>query len=270
MKPNIDEGWDPTPEQLVVMWDRTKRDYLAKLAAEPMQRPEFGRLQQVDHRDDYRLAMNGDLVTGLTWADLGKWALVQDEHNRQFPEHALLWEPDHKRSQAERKLAYRQRSTDPRSPDFNAGRNAGEDEWSVIRLELLRDIEHVSSVTELDTTAKALVVLKHWLSRAPKDPAEPGLRWRDKRRGQEACYVFTGDAAVAAIQSAGVEVKRAEVWKLLSEIGAKSAAVHVPAPYGRTMRAYRLYERKLQRLKVPELDDDPDYVPGVEMSEINV
>ena len=235
----------------------------------PTARPSFGRLQQLDRKDDYRLAINGDLVTGLKWADLGQWSLVQDKHNRQFPEHALDWKPDHEKSLAELRLLYKTRFT---RQEYEAHKDIGEDEWGVIvRRDLLPEIEHVTAEAELTATVRALAVLKAWLLRAPKTPAQPALRWRDKRYGQEATYYFNGKAAVETIQqAAGCDLSSGEVLKMVRELGGKSEVVHVPGPGQRKVRAYKLTERKLQRLKVPELEVDPDYIPGVELAEIDI
>lgn len=233
------------------------------------QRPNFGRLQQLDREDNYRLTVNGDLVAGLTWSHLHRWTLLQDEYNRQFPEHALTWVPDRVHSASERKFIY---NTEKDKYGVRRQIGPGSDEWGAILVDLLHDIEHIESFDAATPREQGLAIFKGWVRTAKRLPQNGRMLWRDKERGHEADFCFTSEEAIAAIQRAGIDLRRGEILEMLRQLGGTSQVMHVPGSRPpMKVRAYRLSERRLKRLKAVRLPDPADdYVPGVQMSEIGV
>ncbi len=209
-------------------------------------KPEFKRLRQFEGQDAYTLEING-LDFALTWAQLQSWGNVRAALRRRFPDIIYTWEPKPGQTVVDRaRTPYGQKiETVKRYPA----------EWDLLVGDLYANREVIRAESASDPRGQAVIALRVWLAEAPLVPGQP-LVWKDQRRRRangkrvtdSVKFVVHIDAATAMLERAGIRLQPGEVADILRDyFHGESVSMHIPAPYNRQMRAYRLSPRSVYR-----------------------
>jgi hypothetical protein len=199
--------------------------------------PEFSNLQKLERLDAYNLDIDG-VTFRLTWSQLQSWSALRAEMRRRVPDVIITWEPDP--PQKVRVTRGRDKYGAPLGEKIV--NKAGE--WDRIVGDLFANLVVIPQDSQADPRGQAIAVLRAALRNAPTIPAQP-LLWRDQRRKR---YVVSTDAAMAVLERAGIDLERNEVAAILRGcFHATSDTFHVPYPHDKTMRAYVVSARPVQR-----------------------